>query len=168
MTIRELTSKDYFNLLGRRHTLMMGAMISLTMLGIFLARLYATPVENEWIRRTLLIIIPLAALFGLYQSALRYSNAIRRIREEQELHEKLYGYRRVLLLFYSYLEIPALLAILGYMFTGNFLFLAITVFLFFIYTLHKPSRIKLTEDLSLSQSDRELLEDPYAVVLTEG
>jgi hypothetical protein len=161
---KELTTQEYFRKLSIIHGAMLTGMILLTLVGIYISQVSPIVIDNELFRRVLLGLIPLVAIMGIYIGARLFKTRLLPLREKQHLKEKLGGYTALLLLFLALLEGPALFSIMGFILTGNYLFLGITLLLFFIFIMNKPSRDKIEADLALGSHESAILDDPYAIV----
>jgi hypothetical protein len=161
--MNQTTVKEYLRSVSILHIALMTGLCLLALITVLFTYINPIEVSNEWLRRVLLVVIPLSAVGSFVVGAGMYKR--RRVALQQSadpLSKKMETYRGHLIFFYAMLEAPALLAITGFWLTGNYLFLTIIAFSFFLFILHKPSKEKLAEDLQLDMRGRALLDDPYA------
>jgi small-conductance mechanosensitive channel len=165
MPNQQLTSKEYFKVLSIIHAALFTGVLCFAGLAIFITQVSPMILSGELFRRMLQIIIPLFAIVSIVTGAGLFKKKIQPMRELGSLSDKLIAYRGLLIMFYALLEAPALLAITGYLLTGNYLFLAVVAFVFFLFVLHKPSSGKVIDDLRLDSIEQSQVTDPYANVV---
>jgi hypothetical protein len=71
------------------------------------------------------------------------------------LFQKLNRYRSILITYIAILEGPAVFAIIGFLLTGYFRFLAITFILLLNMFLKRPSKMRMISDLQLSSNEQQ-------------
>lgn len=105
----------------------------------------------------LLMVIPFVALGGISASFMMFKMQLSKIDKEAPLANRLNAYRAALIARYALLEGPSLFAIVGFLLTGNFIFLGISGFIILIFLYFRPTRDKVAQDLELKNSEAELL-----------
>jgi hypothetical protein len=87
-----------------------------------------------------------------------------KIKPTLRLQEKMPRYAKALLVRSILLELPGLLASVAAYITANLHFLAVTLLVFLIFVILRPTRNTIANDLSLSAKERALLDSEGAVV----
>jgi hypothetical protein len=161
--MNELTVKEYLRSMNVLYLALLTGMCLFAIITVLLTNFNPLEITNEWLRRILLVIIPLLALVSFVAGAGLYRRRrMALLQSAQPASQKMQTYRGNLIFFYAMIEAPALLSIIGFWLTANYLFLVILAFSFFLFALHKPSKEKLAEDLQLNMKERAVLDDPYA------
>jgi hypothetical protein len=80
------------------------------------------------------------------------------------LKRKLIRYQIAILIRSAFLEVPGLFATVAAMITGVNTFLLFTVMIVVIFILLRPTPSSIANDLGLSQSDKNILENPAAKI----
>jgi len=81
-------------------------------------------------------------------------------RAKQHLNAKLTEYRSALILKFAVMDVTTLILILSYLLTGELIILIAAGLLIIIFTTYIPTKAKLINDLALSFTDRQILNDP--------
>ncbi|TWR31592.1 ATP synthase F0 subunit C [Mucilaginibacter pallidiroseus] len=102
-------------------------------------------------------IVPVVAIMGAFASYFLFGKALPQAQRQPSAQGKLVIYQTALIMRYAFLEGPALFATTVYFLTGNFLFLAIAIAIIAYFTTLRPTKEKLTNDLSLNYDDQQLL-----------
>jgi hypothetical protein len=119
------------------------------------------PIEdnNTWV--TLVSVILISALVMAY---FVFRFLLSKINPSLRLQEKMPRYARAILVRSALIEIPGLLASIAAYLTGSLHFLAISLLIFLIFVIMRPTRNTISQDLNLSPKDKGLLEDDSAVI----
>jgi len=105
-------------------------------------------------------ITPIIALIGLFGSASLFKRKLNGCRTKQHLNEKLTEYRSALILKFAIIEGTTFILIIFYFLTGEFIILSAAGLLIIVFTTYIPTKAKLINDLALSFTDRQILDDP--------
>ncbi|WP_373075588.1 hypothetical protein [Zeaxanthinibacter enoshimensis] len=103
-------------------------------------------------------LVPVLGLAGYFGSQWVYRKLLVSVRPHHPLSQKLTRFQSASYLQYTCLEIPALLALLAYLYDGFVLHLAIAAFLILYMYSRKPTVKKLKEALPLTVEELRLLE----------
>ncbi|MDC6351627.1 hypothetical protein PP178_08665 [Zeaxanthinibacter sp. PT1] len=103
-------------------------------------------------------LIPVLGLAGYFGSQWVYRKLLSTIKSHHPLSQKLTRFQSASYLQYTCLEIPALLALLAYLYDGFILHLAIAAFLILYMYSRKPTVKKLNEALPLTAEELRLFE----------
>lgn len=119
---------------------------------------------NKELEDMFLVIVPLVALGGIVGGIFLSKTQIENIKQKESLREKLSAYQTLLIIKYALLEGPSFLAIIGYMFTTNTVFMGIAAIIILLFILYRPTVAKTITELELSQAERETVENPEAIL----
>ena len=112
------------------------------------------------IGKSAVYISPLIALIGLIGSSSFFKRKLNACRAKQLLNEKLTEYRSALILKFAIIDGTTLILIIFYLLTGELIILTAAGLLIIIFTTYIPMKAKLINDLALSFTDRQILDDP--------
>ena len=113
--------------------------------------------DTQSINETLQLVIPFVVLGGLSVSSFVFKSLLDKIDKKAAFDIKINSYRGALIVRYALLEGPSLLAIVGYLFTQNPLFLGMSGIMILAFLYFRPTRDKIAQDLELSSSEAESL-----------
>lgn len=167
MALYPQSSQIYFRSLKIIHAAMTGMQLFVALLLVFLIELgLQEPVGDEVMRIPLLVAGAVLCAGGYLGGSVLFSARVKLLKANNELIKKMLLYRSVLIIRYSLVEMPSLFSVVGYMLTGELLFLLLTLVMSaYLFTL-RPSRIHAIRDLSLSKAEIGLINDPTAVIST--
>lgn len=152
------TSQDYFRSLTILHAALMLGQILLAIIFYFVFNADKEPVFGvEAAGQSWVYIAGGATIFGVLASAQLFGMQIKKWREEKDLSAKLAGYRSALITRYALLEMPSLLALIGYFLTNNLLTLIFTGLILILFFIYRPTKEKLITELELSPAEQALL-----------
>lgn len=153
------TSKQYFKILDLMHLAMLiGQLIFLTITVVNI-----TPNTTTNLSQILFLNLAIAfvATMGVSLGARANFNAkINSIKLSPSLKNKLNNYRSALLIKLAILESGTMLTIIFYWFNAHILFLVLTGGLLIVFVLHRPSKAKVINELSLDYQEQSLLDEP--------
>ncbi|GGF34648.1 hypothetical protein [Echinicola rosea] len=162
MKTQPQTSKAYFKNLTILHGMLLVAQIA-----FFTAAYFFTDrsmVSNEELNSLFTYLIPVLVLAGIAGSNLLFRKQLAKLIETDTLKVKLTGYLSSLVIKYALLEIPAMLSIVAYFITANYLFLGMAVVVLIVFVLDRPSMGRTITDLQLSMAERQKVENPHEEV----
>ncbi len=102
-------------------------------------------------------IVPSVTIIGLMLSSIFYTDKMRMIRNETSLKEKLNIYQNALVIKLTCLEMPLLIAMIAFMFTGEVLFMSVALFTIVAMWFNKPTRSEIASDLKLDDEEMDMM-----------
>lgn len=87
---------------------------------------------------------------------------------KSNLFDKLNGYQVTNIIRYALLEMPGLFALIFYLLTTNNYFLILGGIIIALMVVQRPTNLKLIEELQLSSEERQIIENPEAVIMQES
>ncbi|MCB0505270.1 MAG: hypothetical protein KDC58_07175 [Cyclobacteriaceae bacterium] len=157
-------TKTYFLVLSAIHLALFTGQFLFGIVAYYMNSTGDMTVGNEELNQMFLVVIPLVAIGGIVGGIFLSKNQIGNIRQKQNLREKLTAYQTVLIIKYALLEGPSFLAIAGYLLTGNTIFMAIAAVIILLFIMNRPSTAKTITELELNQTEREIVENPEALL----
>ena len=103
-------------------------------------------------------IIPSMAIFSIFFSNFLFKNQLNSISENSVLREKLIKYQSGSIIKYAFLEGTALLSVVIYSSTKNFLYLLIAAGLLLFMIFIRPTAAKIISDLALKGNEKQEFE----------
>jgi hypothetical protein len=100
-------------------------------------------------------IIPSAAIIAIFLSNFLFKNQLNSISENADIKEKLIKYQSASIIKYAVLEGTALLSVVIYSSTTNFLYLLIALGMLFYMILQRPTASKIIADLNLKGNEKQ-------------
>ncbi len=131
---------------------------------IFLNQTQGPLAEDEVLRTTFMIMIPLFFLGTFSIGKIVAGNKLKLARKKAELKVKMEDYRSINIIRYAMLEGTAFFAIITFMLTGEMLLLAFAGMIMLLFAINFPSKEKLVRELELNRAEQAILEDPIAIV----
>ena len=105
-------------------------------------------------------IIPIIALIGLISSTLLFKRKLNECKTKQNLKEKLTEYRSALILKFGIIEGTTFITLISYLLTGELIVLAVAGILIVAFITYLPTKGKLINDLELSFTDKQIINEP--------
>lgn len=163
MQTKKQTSKEYFTSLTVIHAALMTGPILFGLVAFYLnaSGQFTGDADNLEVFQ---IIVPIIVVGGFIGSSLVSNSRLNVIRQKADLRDKLGDYRATLVVKYALLEGPALFALVCYILTASYLFLGLAGLMILALFIQRPTKFKTANDLRLDRKDRELIENPEAVV----
>jgi hypothetical protein len=109
-------------------------------------------------------IVPIITITTLAASYMVFKMMIGKINPSLDLKQKLPKYQVAVIVRSALLELPGLLAAVAALITGDMLFLLASLLVIFLFLMVRPTPFRIAEDLNLSAAERNLLNDPDAIV----
>lgn len=162
MKTQSQTSKDYFKSLNVLHGMLLMAQIAFLLAAYFFTD--RAVVNNDELDAVFRYLIPVMVLAGIAGSNLLFKKQLAKLVEMTALKAKLTGYLSSLVVKYAILEIPAMMAIVAYFITANYLYLWMAMVVLVVFILDRPSMGRVIADLQLSLSERQKVENPNEVI----
>ena len=129
------------------------AIVSMSMI-----RKHGPFLHNDKFSQILLGTVIIFAVICLYLAYLNYNKRIRpEVQTMMFLDEKLKNYRSALVKFMAFLEGPAILSIIGFLLTGNLIFIAITLIILLNMVVKRPSKTRMIRELQLNSNEQSEL-----------
>lgn len=120
------------------------------------------------IESILLVAIPAVVFSGIIAGELLLKNSLPDIRQQTALGDKLFRYREKFILKMALLEGPALLSIIGFLLTKNYLFAGLAIIIVLLFLSKRPTIDRISNDLELNLQERSHLQRPDAVIEDVG
>lgn len=103
------------------------------------------------------IIVPVFGLLSMFIARMIYNRMIDKFSTEADLIRKIMRYRTAKIISWALVEAACLLALIATMFTSNYLYIVVIIFLFGYYLMLKPSKESLIRDLRLSAEESDII-----------
>jgi hypothetical protein len=103
------------------------------------------------------IIVPVFGLLSMFIARMIYNRMIGNYSAEADLIRKIMRYRTAKIISWALVEAACLLALIATMFTSNYLYIVVIIFLFGYYLMLKPSKESLIRDLRLSAEESDII-----------
>lgn len=104
-----------------------------------------------------IVIVPLLGLLSMFIARMIYNKMIANYSTETDLVKKIMRYRTAKIISWALVEAACLLALVATMFTSNYLYIVVIIFLFGYYLMLKPSKESLIRDLHLSAEESDII-----------
>jgi hypothetical protein len=115
--------------------------------------------NQEPMEEILLPMVAIAAILGIVGGGILFRQQIKKVSPQQALTRKIQQYQVAILLRLAVLEAPTLLAVVGFLLTGNLIFLGMALALLLMMGMRRPSLTEAIESLALTaEEERELRE----------
>lgn len=164
MQSKNQTFQEYFRNLNIIYFAILSSILIIGSILFFMQTTSQTGSPHPW-NDILLYIVPALILGGILGSRLIGQNRLRSIRQKSDLKVKLEDYQAVFILRLGLLEAPALIALICFFITDNYLFLAFAGLIIIVFLAYMPAKATIASELELSQSERALIEDPDQIVV---
>jgi hypothetical protein len=163
---KSIITKQYFFTLNITYYMQAIAVLAFGLIVAFLISQNPQPASGE--NDSWMTIVSVILISGLVLAYVVFRLLLRQIKPSLRLQEKMPRYARALLVRSALIEIPGLLASIAAYITANIHFLAVSLLVFIIFIMLRPTRSTITNDLSLSPKERALLENDQAVISEVG
>jgi hypothetical protein len=164
MSIKQLTSKEYFKTMQTIYFAFIAVQVFFCVVLLFLYLIGKYDSESKSLRDIFIFIVPLFVVGGIFGSNALFSSMLKASKSMQALTDKMNGYRYALILRYAFLEGPSLFAIVVYFLTGDLLFLAMSALIILIFLTIKPTPDRAVKDLELNLDDHQAICDPNKII----
>jgi len=159
METQTLTVGNYFKANKIVHVAMVIGLVFFISMSFFLQKMGLGTI-GENLSKSAVYITPIIALIGLIGGTSLFKRKLNQCRTKQLLNEKLTEYRSALILKFAIIDGTALILIISYLLTGELIILTAAGLLIIVFTTYIPTKAKLINDLALSFTDRQILDDP--------
>jgi hypothetical protein len=99
-------------------------------------------------------IVPFLIVAGMLLGSFLFTQQVSNAADKNSLNEKLAGYQTALIIRFAISEGPSLLGIVGYMLSGNVIYLILVGINVLYFILIRPTKDKMAEDLNLTFEDK--------------
>jgi hypothetical protein len=99
-------------------------------------------------------IVPFLTVAGMLSGNFLFMQKISNMADKNSLNEKLAGYQTALIIRFAISEGPSLFGIVGYMLSGNVIYLILVGINMLYFILIRPTKDKMAEDLDLTYEDK--------------
>ncbi len=167
MSIIQLTSSAYFK---RAKTFFFALLIGQLMFGfasvmiMFMGEIDTPSIDIPNLYEILLIAMAAFVLLFFWLSSWIFKKRMEIVKQKNVLKEKMADYNTASLIRYIILELPAILAVVIVMITGEIIFLAYLAVVIAMFLFLTPNRERLKRELELNQAECMLIDDPDAIV----
>lgn len=120
----------------------------LTTLLIRLNNLMNVAINIEYLK-LLKLIVPILAALGLFEGTRFFRRKLKQAQKRFTLAKKLADYRIGHIIQYSFWETPSILAILVYLLTGNWIYLAISGVILLLFLANRPTIDRARRELEI-------------------
>ena len=160
MVKEALDLKGYFLTLTFIHAALISGQVFFGFIAYFLVSTGGITFIDEATMKIFRIIVPLLTIISIGASYLFFRMQLNNAKSKQDLSEKLMTYRTALIIKWAFLETPSILAIVGYLITGNRFFIIIAGLIILVFLVNKPSRNSTAFELELSRNERGKIDNP--------
>jgi hypothetical protein len=115
------------------------------------------PSSGKAIDNIFTIIVPVFGLMMMFLSRMIYNQMLSKIDAGNSLIRKISGYRTAKIVAWAMLESACFFALVASMLTSNYLYVAVSIFLFGFFFLMKPSKESLICDMHLNSDESDLI-----------
>jgi len=137
---------------------MLIGLIVFCIIGIFLNSSGAFEPKAKELDHALQIVVILLAAAGFFIGNNYFKRKVlQQAQELQTAQEKLALYRHAAIIQWALLEGPAIVAIISFLFTGNYAFLALAVTILLLFAMASPAKHKILLLLSITENEWENL-----------
>jgi len=164
MSIKQLTSKEYFKTMQNIYFALIGAQVFFCILSLFLHYVSKSDSGQQELRDIFIYIVPLIVFGGSFISYYVFRSMLSASKSMKALTDKMIGYRYALIIRYAFLEGPSFFAIIVYFLTGDWLFLTMSALIILLFLTIKPTPEKAVKDLQLDFNDHQSIYDPNKVI----
>lgn len=165
-----VTTRSYFSTLTILHIALTTGQVIFGLVG-FTVKLISEdkpmPLSPETLH-ILQYLIPGLALLSIGASQMLFSSRIKALKELSSSAAQYKGYRSACILRYALLEGPSLIALVVFLLSYNYLFLAVPALIVLVFIAIRPTKKALLQHLQPPYDQQMLLEDPDAVLYEEG
>lgn len=166
MTQTQFTSKEYIRKLKIIH---FGLLIGLLLFAanvVFLNQDSKSTTDSGL--ETFRIVASVMAIVCVSASLTISRMQMKQILLKSNLFDKLAGYQVTNIIRYALLEMPGLFALVFYLLTASNFFLILAGIIIALMVFQRPTSLKLIEELQLSFAERQIIENPDAVITQKG
>ena len=158
---KSVTTKQYFTTLNLTYYMQAFTVLAFAGVVAFLINQNETPPgdNNTWVT-----IVSLGLVSGLGMAYFIFRFLLKKMDKSLSLKQRTPRYARALLVRSFLIELPGLLASISAYIAGNIHFLAVSLFIFVVFIILKPSKNSIANDLNLSPKERALLDDDNAII----
>jgi hypothetical protein len=115
------------------------------------------PSNGKAIDNIFTIIVPVFGFMMMFLSRMIYTQMLSKIDAGNSLIQKISGYRTAKIVAWAMIESACFLALVATLFTSNYLYVAVFIFLFGFFFLIKPSKESLIRDMHLNSDESDLI-----------
>ncbi|UBM59897.1 hypothetical protein LAG90_04450 [Marinilongibacter aquaticus] len=108
---------------------------------------------------TFQFVLPIAILVGILFSSFYFNRQVKKLWKVKNLKEKLSGFQKAFILKMAMQELPATVAVVAALFTGEAQFLFIALAVIIVMIIGVPSKEKIALFLQLSPQEKHTLEN---------
>ena len=163
MRVVEVSSKQYFSKLSIVHIALISGQIIFAVVAYFLVSSGAMQTDPSLVK-TFNIVVPVMIGASVLASIVLFKTLVEQAKTQADIKNKMKAYRSALILRFALLEAPAIVALVGYVLTGQILYLGAAAIMIAISLVQRPSAATAIKDLGLDYSEAQLVEDPEAII----
>lgn len=160
---KRLTSKQFFQTVNLTYYLQAFSLLLFSLVVVFLISQSKTDIptstESQW-----QFAVPFVLILGLATAFFIFRQLVKRIVPNMRLQEKMPKYASALIIRSALLELPGLFSALVAYLTLQTYYVGGAVIIFIAFILLRPTSITMANDMNLTTKERELLENPDAVI----
>lgn len=149
-------AKGNFTLLRMLHLSVVAGLTIFSVLALVLVEQKVIPVVEESVDRVLQLIIIIVAVAAVFLGFKLFQSRLLSIRHNSgPAGERIARYRTACITWWMMIEVPAMLAVIGFLLTGNYAFFAVALFLWLILILFTPRKDNIVLLLNLTSEEVE-------------
>jgi hypothetical protein len=154
-------ARQFFTTLNMTYYMQAFTVLAFALVVAFLISQNETPPgdNNTW-----MTLVSFGLVSGLVMAYFIFRFLLRKIDKSLPLQQKMPRYARALLTRSFLIELPGLLASISAYMAGNLHFLAVSLLIFIIFIILRPSRNSVAMDLELSTKERAMLDNDEAII----
>lgn len=150
---------DAFRQLKGAHLALLGIITAITIAAIVLLQMGFAVNKNETLDRTLQAVLVLLALISIVTGFNLFRKKILQVRALNAPGEtRMLQYRKACIVWWLMIVLPGIFAASGFLITGNYAFLALTVFLISVLAIFMPRKQNIILLLNLTDTEVARLE----------
>jgi len=100
-----------------------------------------------------IIIVPVFALISISAGYFLYRSKLQLIKDNPEMLVKCQQFQVISIIKFALIEAPALFAIVSYMLTTNYIYLAVAGLILVVFLINFPSKTKIQNDIEINTDD---------------
>ncbi len=165
MKTKDITSRNYFKSLKIVYYVSIIELLLFLAIAVLLSFIAPHHTENIRLIKISSFVIPTIVVLGFLCSKTLFKRKLEKLKYENDLKLKMEGYRSALIIKYLSLKVPAFIAILASILTGEMIFLTLSVLLILMLFIEKPSPIKAARDLELNSENTQIIANPNKIIV---
>lgn len=147
MQTNNVTIKEYFTVLK---IIFAGMLFSQVIMLIVSLLIFNNAEPNYELNNIFEIVVTLLFVTSIAATYFISKQKMKSIYEKNNISEKLEEFRTLFILKFAILEMPSMLSVISYIFTGNKLFLIYSVIIILVFLVNYPSKERIASELNIA------------------